>query len=31
MDTVQSPIVLSYQQEALEIQIGHFYACGDRI
>ena len=26
-----SPIVLSHQQEALKIQIGHCYACGDRI
>jgi hypothetical protein len=31
MYTVRSPIVLSYQQEALKIQIGRCYACGDRI
>ena len=28
---MQNPIVLSYQQEALKIQIGCCYACGDRI
>jgi hypothetical protein len=31
MYVVRSPIVLSYQQEALKIQIGRCYACGDRI